>query len=447
MSWHPTKLSEFLTEREGRIKHENANQLGLQRIKKIDFSGAIHLDAETDTKTDMIRVKSGDLVISGINAAKGAISVYQDDADVLATIHYSSYEFNADRISVDYLKWFFKSPEFSELLKEQIPGGIKTELKPKHILPLQIKIPRLLEQEVIAKKLNRFEVEQAKLEHEITHQETLLAKLKQAILQEAIQGKLTTDWRAAHPDAEPASQLLHRIQAEKARLIAAKKLRPEKPLPKINPAEILIEIPKSWEWCRLGDICGFITKGTTPAPHELKLGGEIPFLKVYNIRGQQIDFDYQPQFVDRRIHEGILSRSIVYPKDVLMNIVGPPLGKVAIVPNHYAEWNINQALAVFRPIEGEIHQLLYLFLCEGAPIRATVTKGVVGQDNISLAQCRALIFALPPLAEQAEIVERVEALMTTWRALEAEIEHARTHATHLLEAVLKEAFAPASSNC
>jgi restriction endonuclease S subunit len=51
---------------------------------------------------------------------------------------------------------------------------------------------------------------------------------------------------------------------------------------------------------------------------------------------------------------------------------------------------------------------------------------------------------LPPLAEQAAIVERVEALMTTFRALEAEIEHARTHAAHLLQAVLKEAFAPAS---
>lgn len=54
--------------------------------------------------------------------------------------------------------------------------------------------------------------------------------------------------------------------------------------------------------------------------------------------------------------------------------------------------------------------------------------------------------ALPPLAEQAVIVERVEALMATCRALEAEIEHARTHAAHLLQAVLKEAFGPASTN-
>ena len=57
-----------------------------------------------------------------------------------------------------------------------------------------------------------------------------------------------------------------------------------------------------------------------------------------------------------------------------------------------------------------------------------------------------MIIPPPPLAEQAAIVARVEALMTTCSALEAEIEHTRTHAAHLLQAVLKEAFSPASTN-
>ena len=88
----------------------------------------------------------------------------------------------------------------------------------------------------------------------ITYQETLLAKLKQTILQEAIQGKLTADWRAANPGVEPASELLHRIQAEKARLIAEKKIGKEKPLSEIVPEEVPFEIPEEWEWCRLGGI-------------------------------------------------------------------------------------------------------------------------------------------------------------------------------------------------
>jgi type I restriction enzyme S subunit len=67
-----------------------------------------------------------------------------------------------------------------------------------------------------------------------------------------------------------------------------------------------------------------------------------------------------------------------------------------------------------------------------------------GLYNLSTGKVANLPIPLPPLAEQAAIVERVEMLMTTCRALEAEIEHARTHAAHLLQSVLKEAFAPAA---
>lgn len=447
MNWQPTKLSDFLTERDGRIKYESANQLGLQRIKKIDFSGNIHLDAETDTKTDMIRVKSGDLVISGINAAKGAIAVHAEDDDVLATIHYSAYEFNPDRISVDFLKWFFKSPEFSDLLREQIPGGIKTELKPKHILPLQVKLPKLSEQITVAERLNRFRLEQLKLEHEITLQQSLLAKLKQAILQEAIQGKLTADWRAAQPDVEPASQLLHRIQAEKARLIAAKKLRPEKPLPKITPAEIPFEIPKGWEWCRASNI-GFVIGGLTK--NAAKRGGHtrmLPYLRVANVYANRLDLsDLQEIGVtDSEVEKLLLE------KDDLLVVEGngsrDQVGRIArwdgsvdpcVHQNHVIKVRLGEPKVA--------PWALYWFLSpSGRILIEEQARTSTGLYNLSAGKVANLPIPLPPLAEQAAIVERVEALMTTCRALEAEIEHARTHATHLLQAVLKEAFAPASS--
>lgn len=67
------------------------------------------------------------------------------------------------------------------------------------------------------------------------------------------------------------------------------------------------------------------------------------------------------------------------------------------------------------------------------------------QPVISGKRVYPLPTPLPPLAEQTAIVERVEALMEHCRALAAEIEHTRTHAVQLLQAVLKEAFAPAST--
>lgn len=439
MNWKPTKLSEFLTERDGRIKYENANQLGLQRIKKIDFSGNIHLDAETDTKTDMIRVKSGDLVISGINAAKGAIAVHAEDDDVLATIHYSAYEFNSDRISVDFLKWFFKSPEFSDLLREQIPGGIKTELKPKHILPLQVKLPKLSEQITVAERLNRFRLEQLKLEHEITHQQSLLAKLNQAILQEAIQGKLTADWRAAHPDVEPASQLLHRIQAEKARLIAAKKLRPEKPLPKITPAEIPFEIPKGWKWCRFGSYARFERGKFSARPRNDKrfFGGPYPFIQIGSLDSHGSVVTEATQTLN---DAGLAVSKMFEAETIAVAIVGGTIGNLGVLGRDMC---FTDSVVGVRPSKLTCQDFILLMMRSKQPEIQSVAYQRAGQPNISLPNLTDILIPLPPLAEQAAIVARVEALMTTCRALEAEIAASRSHAAQLLQAVLKEAFAPA----
>lgn len=220
--WKKVKVGDFLFEREGRYKPDAKEIQGLQRIDKIDFSGNFHV-ANKPSKTNMILIKSGDLVISGINVAKGALGVYHGDADVTATIHYSSYTFDESKVSVEFFKRFLKSPIFIQLLKEQVKGGIKTEIKPKHLLPLEIMLPDKDEQLFILSQFQRIENEDAELKHELTRQQALLKKLRQQILQEAIEGKLTADWRAQNPNVEPASELLKRIAAEKAQLVKDKK--------------------------------------------------------------------------------------------------------------------------------------------------------------------------------------------------------------------------------
>jgi type I restriction enzyme S subunit len=100
-------------------------------------------------------------------------------------------------------------------------------------------------------------------------------------------------------------------------------------------------------------------------------------------------------------------------------------------------------------ISNEISSRYANLVNKAAFVRAHFIRHATGASpsmkNLSRDSITSHPFPLPPLAEQAAIVQRVEALMTTCRALEAEIEHARTHADHLLQAVLKEAFAPASS--
>ena len=157
MSWQKTKISEFLTERTDRFKPDKANELGLPRIEKIDFSGTIYINNFKPTKTGMILVKEGDLVISGINVEKGALAIYKGETDALATIHYSSYTYDENKIDIEYLKWYLQSNIFRNILKEQVKSGIKTEIKPKTFLNLEIMLPDLTTQKQIALKLNKLE--------------------------------------------------------------------------------------------------------------------------------------------------------------------------------------------------------------------------------------------------------------------------------------------------
>lgn len=93
---------------------------------------------------------------------------------------------------------------------------------------------------------------------EFENQKELLTQLKQSILQEAIQGKLTADWREQNQNIEPASELLKRIKAEKEQLVKDKKIKKEKALPPISEKEIPFELPDGWVWCRLGEISSYL---------------------------------------------------------------------------------------------------------------------------------------------------------------------------------------------
>ncbi len=185
-----TRVGSFLFERKGKYKPDNRTVAGLRRLEKIDFLGNFHI-VQKPSKTNMILIRPGDLVVSGINVSKGAIGIYNGREDITATIHYSSYTFDTKRINVGYFKRFLKSPEFVRLLQAQVKGGIKTEIKPKHILPLAINLPELAEQKEILSHLRSVEAQDQELKSELIHQQTLLKKLRQQILQEAIKGNLT----------------------------------------------------------------------------------------------------------------------------------------------------------------------------------------------------------------------------------------------------------------
>jgi type I restriction enzyme S subunit len=394
------------------------------------------------TKNQFV-VSPGQFILSRIDARNGAFGIIPEELEgAIITNDFLTFDINEDEVEREFFNVFLQSPVFLEACIKASRGNTnRKRVDEDFFLNYQVNLPPLPEQHDLIKQINKGRTKLALAQHEITHQQSLLAKLKQSILQEAIAGKLTADWRAAHLDVEPASQLLHRIQAEKARLIAAKKLRPEKPLPKITPAEIPFEIPKRWEWCRYGDLCEYVTSGSRGWQQFYSDSGAL-FIRAQNIKTDKLLLDDEA-FVDLpNKAEG--TRARVLRNDILITITGGNLAKTAVVEDDFEEAYVSQHIALTRLVDTGLATWIHMALTTDKGPRGTLLGYSRGdKPGLNLPNIRSVPIPLPPLAEQAAIVERVETLMTTCRLLEAEIEHARTHAAHLLQAVLKEAFAPA----
>ena len=442
------KISSFLTSREERYKPDDSNLDGLKRLDKINFSGNIYL-SEKPTKTDMIIVHSGDLVISGINVQKGAIAVYQGKEPITATIHYSSYTFDKNKIDIEYFKRFLKSPEFLKTLQEQVKGGIKTEIKPKTFLPIEIKLPDLSEQQKINKYFESFEQELTELKSELNNQEKYVSQFKQAILQEAITGQLTADWRKqnpmqkGNPDTDAAA-LLAKIKTEKQQLIADGKLKKEKPLAEIAIDEIPFSIPKSWAWCRLQQIILDTDAGKSPKclsePVNHQEWGVIKTTAIQELLFLEQENKILPNdFILNSLYT-------IYENDLLITRAGPinRVGVACCVKNITKNLILSDKTIRIKYVENFVEPDYLTISINSKEIKRLLKLKMTGmadsQVNITQENIKATFIPLPPLAEQKAIVEKVDKLMNIIDQLEQQIKHRKQLAEALMQTVLREAF-------
>ncbi|EXJ11748.1 restriction endonuclease subunit S [Nitrincola nitratireducens] len=270
-------------------------------------------------------------------------------------------------------------------------------------------LPPLAEQKVIAEKLDTLLAQVDNTKNRLERIPEILKRFRKSVLAAAVSGKLTEEWRGTNDYETRGSKLL----------------------------------PIKWDVAAAKDVCVKVQSGSTPRDNPFDQDGSIPFLKVYNIVNQKVDFDYKPQFVTDNVHKTALKRSAAMPNDILMNIVGPPLGKVAVLTDQYPEWNLNQAITLFRVDPSKLnHLFLYHVLCEGELVREVMpdTKGSVGQVNISLSQCRDALLPVPSLEEQTEIVRRVEELFAFADRIEQAAQAALSRVNNLTQSILAKAF-------
>ncbi len=154
--WPNVTLGEILSARQEKPSEDDLLSGRIRIVSKISFAdGRISFRPDGQTKTGMILVRPGDLLVSGINAYKGAIGIYDTHAErpAAATIHYAAYAIKSDRAEPQFLFHLLRSDVFRDVLGRAVPGGIKTELKTSRLLRVAIPLPALPEQRRIVARI------------------------------------------------------------------------------------------------------------------------------------------------------------------------------------------------------------------------------------------------------------------------------------------------------
>jgi type I restriction enzyme S subunit len=380
--WPTVRLGEVLTERREIPSDDDLASGKVRIIEKISFdSGRIQLRVDGSTKTGMILVRPGDLVVSGINAAKGAIAIYDANgtAPVAATIHYGAYETNRQRAHVRFLWWMLRSHFFQELLLEYVPGGIKTELKAKRLLPVPVPLPPLSEQRRVVARI-----------------EELAAQIHQART-------------LRHQAAEEADALV---------LSALKNLR----LPGGT-----VDLPIN--------ACSTMSTGTTPPSNRSDYyGGPIQWYTPG-------DLEYQQQLgaSSRTLSEVALAERkarMFEPGTVLLVAIGGSLGKVALT---HERCSANQQITGIKFSDEVLPEYGFWWMRRlGKDLMAAApqaTLPIINQERIGVFE-----ISVPPIPEQRRIVSELDALQAEVDALKRLQAGTAAELDALLPAILDRAF-------
>jgi type I restriction enzyme S subunit len=337
------------------------------------------------------------------------------------------------KLNAEYLYRFLDLNRENELVA-RMKGMANVSLPLKEIAQVEIPLPALKEQIEFVEQYENLEDKSDLLVIELTHQLTLVKKLRQQLLQDAVQGKLVKQ----NPKDEPASELLKKIKAEKEKLITEKKIKKQKELPPIKPEEIPFDIPENWVWCRLGEI-GKITGGGTPSMgNDEYWNGDIPWVSPKDMWTEFVS-DTEMKVTQKGIKE---SSANLIPKGSLL-IVGRSgiLKRKLPVAINIVECTVNQDMKVIIPYILQMNRFIQFVLrgLEANVLREFVKFGMT-VHSLKYDEFSQMPIPVPPLSEQNRIVQKLDELMQSCNNLEVSIQQSAAQNEKLLQQVLREAL-------
>jgi type I restriction enzyme S subunit len=425
----------------------------------LDLSKCNYIDHSRKDEFEDFLIFKGHLLMALTGGTLGKVTrVDKDYGVVVQNYRVGNFFTNEDILSLDFLNIILESELFQGLVRERINQNAQPNIGKDNIENIVMPIPPLDEQKAIVSVVNELLAEVDQLAEQTTARISLkedfatsalrrltqendtlkewkeiqpffstfftekgnVQKLRESILQLAVQGKLTAKWREENPDVEPASELLKRIKAEKQRLIKEKKIKKEKALPEIRDEEKPYEVPKEWEWCRFAEIV--INRD----------GERKPITKSDRVNGP---YDYYGA-------SGVIDKveDYIFDKDLLLigedgaNLINRSTPIAFFARGKY--W-VNNHAHVLDATEYEILEYLEVYINS-----ISLEEYITGMAQPKMPQKRMNIIKvpLPSINEQKAIVEKVNSLIGLIDQLGQQIDTNQTQIEQLMQSCLKEVF-------
>lgn len=246
--------------------------------------------------------------------------------------------------------------------------------------------------------------------------ESSIDALKQTLLQLAVMGKLVPQ----DPNDEPASELLKRIQVEKAKLVAEGKIKKDKALPEISEDEKPFRLPVQWEWVKFDQIVENSKHALKAGPFGSALKKDMYCENGYKIYGQEQVISGDENFGDYYINEEKyqqLSSCSVKSGDILISLVGT-IGRVLALSEKCQPGIINPRLvkiSLFKDLNRSYMKIIFASPLLKIEMQNKSHGGTM--DILNLGLLRDLALPLPPVEEQQRIVVKVNELSSLCKQL------------------------------
>jgi type I restriction enzyme, S subunit len=350
------------------------------------------------------------ITVAGTIGQVGLIPEELDNANLTENadklVMYSNYK--------EYIYHILSSNFIQYQIKEHTTKVGQPKLAIKRIKELIIPIPPLEEQKRIVAKIEEIMPYVEKYDQAYTEVEALNKKfpddMQKSILQYAIKGKLAEQ----REEEGTAEELYQQIQEEKKKMIKEGKIKKTKALPEIAEDEMPFDIPESWKWVRLEDICEYIQRGKSPKYSDVK-----KYPVVAQKCNQWSGFSLEKaKFIDPYTISSYKEERFLVDGDLMWNSTGlGTLGRVAIYEEDKNPYEIAVAdshVTVIRPLKQYIsYKYLYYYIANPSVqnVIEEQSSGSTKQIELATNTVKNYIVPLPPQDEQKRIVEKIEELL------------------------------------